>query len=202
MLKRIEWKHKLRPKALRQEIVWNLALPASRGNVVDEIYDRFPECHRRRDDPTCVYQDRSEIANIIQPLDLHHPKFDFRKYDAIVKKANARLIHQVFHALVFSLVKHIDLHDKILDDSRLSLEMSKYVLLKARAHLESVKALGKLIDALLKCHRALASMDDYVAHDTDQSNNHNVKPQSQKQKKNLLDDKLIRLSDYVRANYG
>ena len=202
MLKRVEWKHKLRPKALRQNIVWNLASPTSRGSVVDEIYDRYPECHRRRDEPNCVQQDRLEIKNIIEPLDPQHPKFDDRKYGTIVKKANARLIDQVFYRLVCSLVRHSELNHKILDDLSLPLEMSKCVLLEARTNLASVKAIDKLIDTVLKIHRAITLMDDSVALDAHRFANRNVKPHANKQNKNVFGKKLIRLSDYVRANYG
>ena len=172
-------------------------MPISRGSVVDELYNRYPECHRRRDDPTCVHQDRLEITNIIQTLDLQHPKFDYRKYGEIVKKANARLIHQVFYRLVFSLVKHAELNHKILDNLSLPLEMSKYVLIEARAHLASVKALEKLIDTVLIFHRAIASMDDTVMPDVHQSAICNVKRQSDQQKNTVFDEKLIRMPDYV-----
>ena len=148
MHKRVEWKHKLRPKALRKQIVWDLAFPISRGNVVDELYDHYPECHRRRDNPTCVQQDHLEITNIIQTLDSNHPKFDQETYDDIVRKACTREIEQVFVRLVSSLSQHAKLNRKLLDDLRRPLEMSKYVLIEASANLTAVKTLEKMIDTV------------------------------------------------------
>ena len=199
MHKRVEWKHRLRPKALRKQIVWDLAFPMSRGNVADELYNRYPECHRRRDNPTCVHQDRLEIAKIIETLDWNHPKFDHPLYDDIVRKACTRAIQLAFVRLVSSLSQHTEVTRTILEDLSLPLEESKYVLIKARAHLESVKALEKLIDAVFKFHRAVAFMDDRVAQDAHQPAAGNVKPQTNKLKKNVIDEKLIRMSDYVPA---
>ena len=199
MHKRVEWKHRLRPKALRKQIVWDLAFPMSRGNVVDELYDRYPECHRRRDNPICVQQDRLEIAKIIETLDWNHPKFDHQMYDDIVRKACTRAIEQVFIRLVSSLSQHAELNRKILDDLSLPLEMSNSVLFEARAHLASVKALEKLLDPVLIFRRAIASMDDTVMPDAHQPVAGNVKPQADTLKNNVFDEKLTRMSDYVPA---
>ena len=202
MYKRVEWKHRLRPKALRKQIVWDLAFPISRGNVVDELYDRYPECHRRRDNPTCVQQDRLEIAKIIETLDWNHPKFDHLRYDDTVRRACTRVIEQVFIRLVFSLSQHAELNHTILKDLSLSLETSKNVLFAARAHLTSMKAFEKLLDTVLIFQRAIAAMRDTVAPDAHQPATGNVKPQTNKLKKNVIDEKLIRMSDYVPAKQG
>jgi len=130
-------------------------------------------------------------------LDSNHPKFNHEIYGDIVRKACTRVIEQVFVRLVFSLSQHAALNHKILEDLRMPLEMSKYVLIEARAQLESVKALEKLIDTVLIFHRAIASMDDTVMPDVHQSAVCNVKRQSDQQKNTVFDEKLIQMPDYV-----
>ncbi len=203
MHKRIEWKNKLRPIGLRQDIVWNLALPASRDNVVDELYDRYPDCHRRRDDPICVHQDRVEIANIIQMLDWMRPEFDEQKYGAIVRTAYNRLIPQVICMLAFSLSKGVQQHRESLEDSNWPRVTFKHPVDEGKALLDSVNVFGRLMKnflALKAAHtKAITMPDKKVDPHVFKTAHRVVKLLANDRLNPPFDDNLIRMFEHAAA---
>ena len=86
-MERIQWKDKLKSKAVREFYAGEFACYADGGPVYNAIYDNFPECQRHTNDPKAdKIKDKKDIRTACETFNVHSNKYNSAKYDSVVAR--------------------------------------------------------------------------------------------------------------------